>query len=106
MEPGESIEEAVRREVWEECGITVGNVRYHSSQPWPFPASLMIGCIGEGTSEQIVIDPVEIDEAKWFTRAQVVNALNGGDPATGLKIPPSLAIAHQLIRWWVNEESA
>ena len=104
MEPGESIEEAVRREVLEECGIEVGEVRYHSSQPWPFPASLMIGCIGEGISETIKTDPVEIEDAHWFTRTQVVKALNGGDPETGLKIPPSLAIAHQLIRWWVDHE--
>ena len=105
MEPGESIEEAVRREVLEECGIEVGEVRYHSSQPWPFPASLMIGCIGEGTSDQIERDPIEIEDAHWFTRDQVVKALNGGDPETGLKIPPSLAIAHQLIRWWVADEA-
>lgn len=103
MEPGESVEEAVRREVREECGIEVGAVRYHSSQPWPFPASLMIGCIGEGLSEDISIDPVEIEDARWFSRDQVVNALNGGDSETGLKIPPSLAIAHGLIRWWVDE---
>ena len=105
MEPGESIEEAVRREVLEECGIEVGDVRYHSSQPWPFPASLMIGCIGDGVSEAIQTDPVEIEDAHWFTRAQVVKALNGGDPETGLKIPPSLAIAHQLIRWWIDDET-
>ena len=104
MEPGESIEEAVRREVLEECGITVGDVHYHSSQPWPFPASLMIGCICEGQSEIIKRDPVEIEDANWFTHAQVINALNGGDPETALKIPPSLAIAHQLIRWWVKDE--
>ena len=103
MEPGESVEEAVRREVREECAIEVGAVRYHSSQPWPFPASLMIGCIGEGLSEAIEVDPVEIEDARWFTRDQVVNALDGGDPETGLKIPPSLAIAHKLIRWWVAE---
>ncbi len=103
MEPGESIEEAVRREVLEECGIEVGRVHYHSSQPWPFPASLMIGCTGEGNSEHIEVDPVEIEDANWYTRDQVIKALDDGDPKTGLKIPPSLAIAHQLIRWWVEE---
>jgi len=103
MEPGESIEEAVRREVLEECGIEVGRVHYHSSQPWPFPASLMIGCTGEGNTEHIEVDPVEIEDANWYTRDQVIKALDDGDPKTGLKIPPSLAIAHQLIRWWVEE---
>jgi len=101
MEPGESIEEAVRREVLEESGIRVGAVRYHSSQPWPFPASLMIGCFGEALSEAIAIDPVEIQDARWYSRDQVARALAGEDPETGLKLPQPLAIAHQLIRWWV-----
>ncbi len=102
MEPGESIEEAVRREVFEESGIHVGAVRYHSSQPWPFPASLMIGCFGEALSEAIAIDPVEIQDARWYSRDQVARALAGEDPETGLKLPQPLAIAHQLIRWWVT----
>ena len=101
MEPGESIEEAVRREVLEESGIHVGTVRYHSSQPWPFPASLMIGCFGEALSEAIAVDPVEIQDARWYSRDQVARALAGEDPETGLKLPQPLAIAHQLIRWWV-----
>ena len=102
MEPGESIEEAVRREVLEESGIEVGAVRYHSSQPWPFPASLMIGCMAEATTQTITVDPVEIEDARWYSLAQVRRALDGDDPETGLKVPQPLAIAHQLIRAWVS----
>jgi NAD+ diphosphatase len=101
VEPGETIEEAVRREVMEETSVSVSEVRYHSSQPWPFPSSLMIGCIAEGASEAIQVDSSELEEARWFTRDQVRAALAA--PTDELAVPPPMAIAHQLIRAWVEE---
>ena len=99
MEPGESVEEAVRREVREEAGIHVGAVRYVFSQPWPFPASLMLGCLADGLSDEIAIDPEEIEDARWFSRDELVAALAG---RTGvLSVPQPLAIAHHLIRAWL-----
>lgn len=101
VEPGESLEETVRREVKEEAGIDVGAVRYHSSQPWPFPASLMIGCMAEATSEQIRVDESELEEAQWFTRDDVARSLRR--PSDVLAVPPRMAIAHALLRVWVGE---
>ncbi len=80
MEPGESIEAAVRREVMEETSITVGEVGYLSSQPWPFPASLMIGCWGKATSQTIQLDPVELEDARWVSREDVMAAMDGRNP--------------------------
>ena len=99
MEPGESVEEAVRREVAEEAGIEVGAVRYVFSQPWPFPASLMLGCIAEGLSGEIEIDPKEIEDARWFSRTELTDALAGRSEI--LTVPQPLAIAHHLIRAWL-----
>ena len=99
MEPGESVEEAVRREVAEEAGIEVGAVRYVFSQPWPFPASLMLGCIAEGLSGEITVDPEELEDARWFSRAELVDALAGRSGL--LTVPQPLAIAHHLIRAWL-----
>ena len=99
MEAGESIEEAVRREVAEEAGIEVGAVRYVASQPWPFPASLMIGCLAEGLSDEIAIDPEELEDARWFSRGEITDALAGRNDA--LRVPQPLAIAHHLIRAWL-----
>ena len=99
MEPGESVEEAVRREVEEEAGIRVGAVRYVFSQPWPFPASLMLGCLAEGLSDEITIDPEEIEDARWFSRTELIEALAGRNE--GLGLPQPLAIAHHLIRAWL-----
>lgn len=99
IEPGESIEEAARREVQEESGIRVGAVRYVSSQPWPFPSSLMIGCIAEAESEEITVDRTELQDAAWFER-DVVRAALAGDHAE-LIVPPPFAIAHHLMRAWV-----
>ena len=97
MEPGETIEEAARREVFEEAGIRVGDIRFHLNQPWPFPSSLMIGLIGEALNDDIVIDPKELETARWFEE-QEVRAMLDGRHAQGLKAPQPLAIAHHLIR--------
>ncbi len=101
VEGGETLEEAVRREVHEEAGIKVGAVRYLESQPWPFPASLMMGCLAEGLSEDIEVDSVEIAEAKWFSKEQVKAAFAGDNSELG--VPPPMAIAHQLLRAWVED---
>lgn len=100
IEPGESLEEATRREVKEEAGIDVGEVRYVASQPWPFPSSLMIGCIGTGESEEITVDRTELQDAAWFDRATVERALAGDQ--SELIVPPPFAIAHHLMRHWVG----
>jgi len=97
MEPGETIEEAARREVFEEAGIRVGEITFHSNQPWPFPSSLMIGLIGDALTDDIVIDPKELETARWFERDEVQSMIQGTH-AQGLKTPLPLAIAHHLIR--------
>ena len=81
VEPGESLEEAVAREVFEEAGVRVGAVHYHSSQPWPFPASIMLGFYAEGLTEEITIDPTELTDARWFTRDQMRNPADARLPA-------------------------
>ena len=96
-EPGESIEEAVRREVAEEVGLTCARVSYFASQPWPFPSSLMIGCLAEAVTEEIVIDKDEIEEARWFDRAELKLMLTRSHPQR-LSTPPPIAIAHHIIR--------
>ncbi|MFU8815343.1 MAG: NAD(+) diphosphatase [Pseudomonadales bacterium] len=101
VEQGESIEEAVRREVREEAGIEVGEVRYHSSQPWPFPSSLMIGCLGAARSSGITIDVREMADVQWFHHDDVRQALEQSHPR--LRVPGPLAIAHHLIRAWLQE---
>jgi NAD+ diphosphatase len=103
IDQGESIEEAVRREVREEAGVEVGEVRYHSSQPWPFPSSLMIGCHGKATSTEIEIDPAEMADVRWFSRAGVLQALDQANPE--LRVPGPIAIAHHLIKSWADGES-
>ncbi|MEM7003677.1 MAG: NAD(+) diphosphatase [Pseudomonadota bacterium] len=102
VDQGESLEEAVRREVREEAGVPVGRVAYHSSQPWPFPSQLMIGCHGVALSQEIQIDPVEMADVRWFTRAEVSTALAEENP--DLRVPGAMAIAHHLIRSWVARE--
>ena len=102
IDHGESIEEAVRRETKEEAGVQVGEVRYHSSQPWPFPSSLMIGCHGRATSTDISIDPTEMHDVRWVERDDVLSALAGEHPT--LKLPGEMAIAHHLIRAWAHGE--
>ncbi len=100
IDQGESIEEGVRREVKEEAGIDVGEVRYHSSQPWPFPSSLMIGCHARALSTEIRIDDEEMTDVRWFSRADVRLALQGQNP--DLRVPAPIAIAHHLIKAWVE----
>ncbi len=95
VEPGESLEEAVAREVFEEAGVRVGRTHYHSSQPWPFPASIMLGFLAEALSEEITIDPTELQDARWFSRAQI------RDPqAHGFSLPRPDSIARRLIEDW------
>ncbi len=80
VEPGETIEDAVRRETQEESGIRIGRVRYYSSQPWPFPSSLMIGCHAEALSTEIHRDEVELEDCRWFDRAEVLSMIAGTHP--------------------------
>jgi NAD+ diphosphatase len=102
MEPGESIEEAVAREIFEEAGVRVRNVRYIASQPWPFPSSLMMACIGEAVDDVITIDPHELQDAMWVSREDVRKSL-AGDPSAPFLSPPHYAIAHTLLTAWVEE---
>ena len=102
MDQGESIEEAVAREVREEAGIEVKNVRYHSSQPWPFPSSLMIGCHAEAATTDIHIDNEEMTDVRWFERDEVLLALEGR--SRDLAVPQPMAIAHHLIKTWAYGE--
>ncbi|MEM8766361.1 MAG: NAD(+) diphosphatase [Pseudomonadota bacterium] len=109
IDQGESIEAAVRREVMEEAGIEVGAVSYHSSQPWPFPSSLMIGCHGQALTREINMDTEEMADVRFFHRDEVTEAMTrvlagaAGGPED-LKVPGSIAIAHHLIRAWVDGE--
>ena len=100
MEPGETIENAVRRETFEESGIKLGRVVYHASQPWPFPYSLMIGCFGEALNEDINLDLAELEDCRWFERGEVLSMLAKTHPT--LLTPPPGAIAHHLIRAWAE----
>ena len=100
VEPGESIEEAVAREVLEESGVRVRDVTYVASQPWPFPSQLMIGCHSYADDDALTIDETEMAEVRWFTRNEVEAAL-AGDADAPFLAPPPHAIAHHLLRWWI-----
>jgi NAD+ diphosphatase len=102
IEPGESIEDAVRRETLEEAGIVCGEVKYFDSQPWPFPMSLMIGAHARATNTNITVDTTELEDARWFTREETALMFAGKHPE-GINIPPPIAIAHHIIRAWVEE---
>lgn len=101
IEPGETMEAAVRREVAEETGIRVGEVSYLASQPWAFPSSLMFGCRGEALNEDLVIDPEEIEDALWVSREELVQAFSGNHPV--LKPARKGAIAHFLLKHWLAD---
>ncbi len=96
MEPGETIESAVRREIWEEAGIRTSRVVYHASQPWPFPSSIMIGCFAQAVSTEIQPRDPELEDVRWFDRADIAPMLDRTHPTYGA--PPSIAIAHHLLR--------
>jgi NAD+ diphosphatase len=99
VEPGETIEAAVRREVREEAGVVCRAVQYFASQPWPFPASLMIGCFAKAETRNLEVDRVELEDARWFTREETVSLLEKRHPA-GLAAPTQMAIAHHLLKHW------
>jgi NAD+ diphosphatase len=103
IEAGETCEDAVRREIYEETGIIAGRVDYVASQPWPFPASLMIGCVAQAESRAVAIDRRELEDARWFNREEVALMLAKAHPA-GLISPPRLAIANHLIEAWTLRE--
>ncbi|SMQ59306.1 NAD+ diphosphatase [Altererythrobacter xiamenensis] len=100
VEPGETIEEAVQREVFEESGIRARDVQYVASQPWPFPSQLMIGCHSYTDSDELTIDYTEMAEVIFFTREEVVSSLDGDGP---FRAPPRHAIASNLMRWWLEK---
>jgi NAD+ diphosphatase len=99
VEPGESIEEAVARELFEEAGLEAEKVRYVASQPWPFPGQLMIACLADARSDAITLDTEELEDAMWVGRNEVAAAL-AGDPSAPFIAPPAFAIAHTLLRHW------
>jgi len=100
LEPGETIEDAVRRETFEEAGIRVGAIRYLASQPWPFPSNIMIGCLGEALTEEIDFDREELEDARWFTKDDVRRMLEGTHD--DFAAPSPIAIANYLLREWVK----
>jgi len=104
VEPGETPEEAVRREVREEAGVRCGRVRYLAAQPWPFPSSLMMGFLTEALTEEITVDAEELAEARWFSRADiremVARAATGPDDPAQVSLPSPIAIAHHICRRW------
>jgi NAD+ diphosphatase len=100
LEPGETVEDAVRRETFEEAGIRVGDVRYMASQPWPFPSNIMIGCVGEAISEEINFDREELEDARWFSKDDVRRMLEGAHE--NFAAPSPIAIANHLLREWMK----
>ncbi len=103
IEPGETIEDAVRREIHEESGIRVGRVAYYASQPWPFAHSLMIGCHAEAISQEIAFDGAELQDCRWFTRDEV-KAIFRHEHPDGITVPPRGAIATHIIHSWMKAE--
>jgi len=122
VEPGETVEEAVTREVKEEVGVTVGHVRYLKSQPWPFPMNLMLGCLARAQTVDLTVDHHELEDAQWFTKGQVQQMLHNAQlehqqlqttdplatplsqtsPNTNLKLASPISLAHHLAKEWTN----
>ena len=101
VEPGETIEEAVRRETREEAGIVCGRVAYFASQPWPFPMSLMIGCHARALTTDLIVDHAELEDARWFARDEVAAMMLRRHP-DGLVLTHPFAIAHHIVRAWLE----
>ncbi len=101
MEPGETMEDAVRREIFEETGVRTGRVKYLQAQPWPFPSSLMIGCLAEALTDEITIDPSELADARWVTRDEARQILANAHPG-GITSPPRMAIANHILQAFVE----
>jgi NAD+ diphosphatase len=99
VEPGESLEDAVRREVLEEAGVRLATVRYHSSQPWPFPSSLMIAFVAEAASREVQVDGDELRDARWFTRDELRDAVTRGT----VRLPTPFSVARRLVDEWLAE---
>src|SRR5581483_744890 len=99
IEPGETIEEAVRRELMEEASLEVGDVSFYATQPWPFPSSLMIGCFAKAANREVKADETELAEVRWLER-RVARELIQGRPLGDIRLPPPIAIAHHLIKTW------
>jgi len=109
VEPGETLESAVRRETFEESGIRIGDVRYHASQPWPFPHTLMIGCYGEALDDVIRRDEGELEDCRWFDKTHIRELITAGgalnpDGAPQFFLPPKMAIANRLVTDWAMQD--
>ncbi|MDQ7994292.1 MAG: NAD(+) diphosphatase [Luteibacter sp.] len=101
IEPGESLEDAVRREVREESGVEILHATYHSSQPWPLPASLMVGFTATARTREIILRDDELEDARWFTADDIVSGMRSGE----LGVPPPLSVSYRLIEHWLAQRN-